>query len=278
MTRASITSTIFLVLAVLYQSAQALEISSSEAEGLIILSGEIVEGDFVRLKQFVSQMNELPSGIGVMDVSGGLVTEALEISEFISGSLLPVFIGGTCASACVFLVMAAQERYASPFSDGKIMLHRPFFEPGYFSSLSMSESAAEYEKLENRIEEFFEERKIPQSIRDALFDVPSNQGMLLATDTFLSRIGERHRPYEEWIIASCGHLELSKIEKDDLERMYFASKISEKLSGEKIPFENLHDLDRFNFLLDKQIAYSSCRQDSVREEQARFFREVNTGQ
>ena len=98
--------------------------------GALFIDGEIEKGDYHRLISVILNYGNIPSGGGITS-PGGDVIEAMKIGRFIRKNHMSLVLVQPCDSACAFIVFAAVKRVA-----GKLGLHRPRYDPQYFSQLT----------------------------------------------------------------------------------------------------------------------------------------------
>jgi len=103
----------------------------SEDGGLMIMQGQIADGDAARFEVFLSSLEEPPVGIAI-DSPGGIVDEAIQIGTKIRDQGLDTRIlpGTACLSSCPYVVAGGVERSIS--LTGVVGLHQHYYEtPGY---------------------------------------------------------------------------------------------------------------------------------------------------
>ena len=82
--------------------------------------------------------------------------EALAIGREVRQRFLTTFVGQNmeCDSACVFILVAGVDRYAKA---GKVGLHRPAFDPGYFAGLSPTAARDRYNSMVETLRHYYVE-------------------------------------------------------------------------------------------------------------------------
>lgn len=178
----------------------------------IQIAGKIEAGDFDRLVDLVKKHEVVPGIVGI-NSPGGDVVEAMKIGYFMRRFLIEYWHSNQCNSACVYIVFGSVQRAVNPFN-GQYGLHRPFFDPDYFSGLTSLEAEKRYKELKSGLESYFHEMDVPKSLSTKIFSVPSNEVVYLSSAKMIDLIGYRSPGYDEWIISKCGAL--SNNEKDDL--------------------------------------------------------------
>lgn len=273
--RAILVSTVlFLGISASCIADQGLSISKNQAaeewRWILILSGEIRPGDAQRVAGFIRKQESWPSSIMLHDVPGGFVGEALKLSELIHSTLAPVNIAGVCASACIYLVIAANER--RPFDLGKasrVLIHRPFFDPDKFASVPRQEAESLYEELEDDLRSFLRRRNVPSELEEQIFSIPSNRSAEMTGQEFIARIGIYHGPYQEWIISNCGHLQLTEDEQRDYYRLTdsWVDSMSDKSSN----FSGSSDGRYFDLLQEKAAKHTQCKNSKLLPERLQSY-------
>jgi hypothetical protein len=147
------------------------------------MSGEIQRGDYERLLSFIRKDPERFRVRTVLLASpGGDLLEAIKIGNIIKASYQSVFVNhsvGRCASACFLIYVAAVSRSATVPSIG---IHRPYFEPHYFSKLSISQAEAKHEELMREVRAYLAARDVPQYLIEKMFALSSNEVYWLTWD------------------------------------------------------------------------------------------------
>ena len=150
-----------------------------------------------------------------------------------------------CYSSCVFIFFGAVERSLtdnyykgdSRKQGGKRIpvmgIHRPYFEPEYFSNLSIKKAKEEYARLEKVTQNYLIEMGASSELISKIFQVSSNDLQLIHTADFKKFYRKKEPFIEEFLLAKCGASSegkevLSKEDNDYYEYMLFA-KVSESL-------------------------------------------------
>lgn len=188
----------------------------------VLLTGSIVPGDARRLKEvFVGSEGFLE--ILYLDSPGGDLREAMAIGRFVRRALLTTVapleyqpgnrfyprLGFTdscqaldcvCASACFVLWAAGANR-----SGHVLSVHRPRFEPQYFSGLDLAAAQLEYGLALKSMEHYFQEMGIPDSYYDRMVNTPSTDLSILTNKDAEKLSVDRYPPaIDEWLTAKCG--------------------------------------------------------------------------
>jgi hypothetical protein len=100
-----------------------------------------------------SPPNGVPFIQVLLDSQGGDVMEALDIGREVRRrfGFTTVVPNAGCSSACVFVLVAGVERMVL----GKIGLHRPAFDPAFFSGLSPTDAREKYNFLLEKLRHYF---------------------------------------------------------------------------------------------------------------------------
>ena len=182
---------------ILSPSLNAANISIKEPD-VLFLDGEIEKEDFQKIINVVIAHGNIPSVMGITS-SGGDLIEAMEIGRFIRKNHMPIVLIQPCDSACTFIVFAATKRKA-----GKLGLHRPYYDPSYFSKLSSEDARKEYEKLDKETRKYLIEMNVPTIIIDKIMSIPSSDVEYLPIETYNKLAGENPPAYNEWLASRCG--------------------------------------------------------------------------
>jgi len=177
--RAIASKILALAVSVGYCAAEAASIDvepiSSKAV-LINISGSIAAGDSDRLKETWESQKNHPSIY--LDSRGGDVDEALRMGRFLRAkrAMATVSPGGTCASACVFLLMGAPFRAVTAYS--QVIIHRPYTT----STEDLPDEVREknYRERTARIRSFLDEMHFSQDLFHEMESTPPEQGHLLS--------------------------------------------------------------------------------------------------
>lgn len=197
-------------------SAHAMTISVSPEKVYVLnLSGEIVKDDCAAFIKAVRDKGGFPAVIYI-ESPGGDVKESICMGQLIRKAALTVSVHGQCNSACVLIWGAAVHRIADDQSSFGV--HRPIYDPRYFSKLSPVEAQEEYKKLDLLVRNYLSDINFPDSIVDKMMATKSSQIEHISGDALLNFVGEYSPAYQEWIIAKCG--ELTDSEKQD----YFSTR------------------------------------------------------
>jgi hypothetical protein len=104
----------------------ALAVRCGEYVGFINVRGTIAAGDNVRMVEALHAAKAPPGMVAVMlNSTGGDFLESVRMGEWIrrKGFVTAVETGGTCASACVFILAGGVHRFVT---SAKVAIHRPY--------------------------------------------------------------------------------------------------------------------------------------------------------
>ena len=169
-------------------------------EYTLLLSGEIGSGDLNKIVEAVSPPNSFPKYF-TLDSTGGDVMEAMKIGHFIRETASGTLVSKTCASACVFILVAGVYKTALPSS--AIGLHRPYFKPETYSSLSLNETEDGYAKVRNATTKYLTDMEVPTAYIEKMFSIASDDVYFLS-EAEKNRLLVSPSAYSEWVRAKCG--------------------------------------------------------------------------
>ncbi|MCA1806593.1 MAG: hypothetical protein LC687_01840 [Actinobacteria bacterium] len=181
-------------------SIYAAEMKIIKGDNLLI-EGEIEQGDYGRLVDVVVNYGKIPSAIAITS-SGGDIVETMKIGRFIRQNHLYVFVIQPCDSACAFIAFSAVTRIG-----GEVGLHRPYYDPAYFSKLNSEEASNKYKELDKEVRLFLAEMNVPTIIIDKIFSIPSSEIEQLKINAYNNLAGESPPAQSEWLAARCGAFE-----------------------------------------------------------------------
>ncbi len=177
------------------------DLNGSHIERLVI-SGTIQRGDYSRFLSFIRR-DPKAFFIGVsyiyLSSPGGDLAEALKIGEVLKGTFADIITDKPCISACFFMFLSGATHVAGLNVLG---VHRPYFDPVYFSELTPPQAEAQHNRLLAQSRKFLEANSVPQYLIEAMFTKSSNEVYWLNLED-IDRLGERPAWYEELIIARC---------------------------------------------------------------------------
>ena len=148
----------------------------------ILIEGTIKKGDLAAFKHAVDSISQTTvfkiNGVPLitidLDSPGGDVMEAIEIGRIIRSRFLTTgAVKQQCSSACVFILIAGVMRAVSDAA--RIGLHRPYFDPAYFSSLSAEQARSKYNELVEQLRRYFFEMGGDERAFRILMRTPSDK-------------------------------------------------------------------------------------------------------
>jgi hypothetical protein len=165
--------------------------------GPLVLSGEIVPGDYQRLLAKIQQDQTrfLLQNKVILASDGGDVTEAMRIASLLKSLYSAVLVQpltGRCVSACFFIYAAAAQRE----TDGErlVGLNRPFIEDA-------ASSAAESSALQ-QVRDFLRDNGVPQRLVEEMFRRASDDAYWLSADDVKS-LGYKSQSFSRYLAAKC---------------------------------------------------------------------------
>jgi hypothetical protein len=115
----SIFALVFVAAAAACRSASAADLTttlSRENKTIVVLNGELVEGDANRLRDIIKASTKSARPVSAMRLnsSGGSLIEGVRLAAIIQGAKLTTVIasGATCASACFIAFAAGNQKFA----------------------------------------------------------------------------------------------------------------------------------------------------------------------
>jgi ATP-dependent protease ClpP protease subunit len=195
--------------------------------GPLVMSGEIVPGDYARLLKKVGEdegrflaQNQL-----LLASDGGEVNEAIRIATLVRSLHTRVIVGrmtGRCVSACFFIFAAAEQRE----TDGERLLgiNRPFVDGSTRDSAGADSVLAEAGALQS-VRTFLRENAVPDYLVEEMFRHASDDAYWLSTDDE-KNLGHRPSVFERSLAARCAWDEQAEhqaltgnLSADDLKQM-----------------------------------------------------------
>jgi hypothetical protein len=177
--------------------------SSIEKSNAVVIQGEIQEGDFDRLKQFIRKdFRRFHARMIVLASPGGDLLEAIRIGNLIRSTYQPVFVNskiGRCASACFLIYVAAVERSAVPSAVG---IHRPYFFSTESARLSLSDAEKRQRSLDEQVRKYLEDHEVPRYLIERMFSLSSKEIYWLDVND-LARIGARANWWDQVLVDRC---------------------------------------------------------------------------
>jgi hypothetical protein len=187
----------------------------------VIVEGEIVPGDFDRLKAVLRDKGPFTVAVHLYS-PGGDAREAMKIGRMLHALKVTTEapldtaedIGGewksvadcpftkpkkpencVCLSACFLAWIAGINR-----EGGQLGVHRPRFNEQYFASLSVMAAKTEYNKMMTNVENYLNEYMVPQEIKEKMMMTPSHEIYTFNPLQFTGFVPA----YDELLSARCG--------------------------------------------------------------------------
>lgn len=196
--------------------ALALEISFGQttprgcqlAKPALVLSGEIIPGDYDRLVDWIRANPDvfLRGDLSVVpDSSGGSISEAIKIAELLERSLAGVWLAASCenppfcGSACFALVVGAPRRIILPMT---VALHRPYFSATAYRAMDVHSARGQYEEMVAAFKDWLVRRHVPSTLVEAMM-TKSSREMYWLTEDDVRALGDAAPWFEELVIARC---------------------------------------------------------------------------
>jgi len=135
-----------------------------------------------------------------LNSSGGDVVAALDIGRIIRSKSCRTVVAELhiCASACIFIVVAGEDREIY----GKIGIHRPHFDDSYFAGLTVAQAREKYRQLEIETSDYLHDMGMPDELFIRMMRIPSySVQWLSSTDVINLGINGIDPAYEEWLQA-----------------------------------------------------------------------------
>jgi hypothetical protein len=200
---------IYLLAIVLLISPSAFAMDFTLRLNNILMQGEIRKGDYEKFRKFMLENFDAyvaKNRLVFLDSNGGDLVETLKIAGLLRAAYATVHIEynnykGQCASSCFFLYLSGTER---TFVGGRLGIHRAFFDPSYFSGLSLTDAKSRQSELTKAVDAILRDNAVPQSLIDRMNRTSSTEIYWLEYSE-LEELGNHPSWYEEFLIAKCGY-------------------------------------------------------------------------
>jgi hypothetical protein len=174
--------------------------------GLLLLSGEIVPGDYGRLlaQIFYSQDAFFTTNEIILASDGGDVPEAIKIAKLVKSLYSTVVVGpatGRCVSACFLIYAAANERESD--NEKLIGIHRPYIVDQELASMSPKEAERAQNEALRQAREYLKDNNVPDYLVEEMFRRSSKDVYWLSADD-LERLGFQSPWFNQYLVATCG--------------------------------------------------------------------------
>jgi len=218
------------------------------------LSGEFVVGDYERVRSSLRQRGEPIYGVRLLASPGGNLNEAMKIGELVRRLRLTTYLAvkapegpwmpeltlksdeqAVCASACVYVWLSGIDRAGT----WQLIIHRPYFDAAYFSSLSSEQADEKYAELEAQAYDFLRTMGAPEQLIVMMRKVASSRGLVLDQDYVATELSDPSPGFDEWLTSKCGaDVDSPRLHEITINRM--------KLAGqEHLPPDQAADLARW---------------------------------
>lgn len=174
--------------------------------GVLLLSGEIVPGDYGRLlaQIFYSQDAFFTTNEIILASDGGDVQEAIKIAKLLKSLYATVVVGpatGRCVSACFLIYAAANERESD--NEKLIGIHRPYIVDEQLASMSPTEAERAQNEALRQAREYLKDNNVPDYLVEEMFRRSSRDVYWLSADD-LERLGFQSPWFNQYLVATCG--------------------------------------------------------------------------
>jgi hypothetical protein len=174
--------------------------------GPLVMSGEIVPGDYQRLLAKVADDQErfLAQNALILASDGGDVTEAIKIATLVRSLFAAVTVGpltGRCVSACFFIYAAAAQREAD--GDRLIGINRPYLAADAQAAAPRTDAEILDSKSARQVRAFLQDNAVPGYLIDEMFRHASDDAYWLSADD-QKTLGLRSPAFERYLAVNCG--------------------------------------------------------------------------
>lgn len=241
-------------------------------KNIILMEGEIVAGDFARLRAMAKGRL-----IDILQVRspGGDVIEALKIADFLNDKLITVEIPLTlfivdapncsdeglqdrsncvCFSACSVIWMTAPMRMGD-----YVGVHRPRYDKKYFANLNSVEAQAKYADLLTGLASYLRTHDVPEAIITKMMSVSSGDNYMLQ-EREVQSVGTMRPFLDEMLLARCDHLSAGNAEFLSLDRA-----LTEALMDPSTPYEELKERMKAWADYKDRLGFGKCTGDELRK-------------
>jgi hypothetical protein len=174
--------------------------------GPLVLSGEIVPGDYDRLLDKIAEdpRRFLDQNKLILASTDGNAAEAIKIAKLVRSLYTGVSVGpltGRCVGACFLIFAAATERG----TDGENLLgiHRPGLAGSEWTTLPGAEAALREDGLQAPVRDFLVENEVPGDLVERLFShLPTDAYYLSDGDE--TSLGSKSPAFQKFLAKNCG--------------------------------------------------------------------------
>jgi hypothetical protein len=174
--------------------------------GFLVMSGDIVVGDYDRLLSLISINPEefLARNTMILASNGGDVDEALKIAKLVNAALTLVWVSpvyGHCVSACFLIYVSANQRIAE--KEDLLGIHRPYLENARMAALSPAEARSAETGILQVARKYLQEKEVPSYLIEEMFRRASNEVYWLSIAD-IEQVGEFSSWFHQYSVAKCG--------------------------------------------------------------------------
>lgn len=173
--------------------------------GPLVLSGEIVPGDYARLLAKIAEDENrfLERNKLILASNDGNAAEAVKIAKLVKALYTEVIVApltGRCAGACFLIFVAAAQRG----TDGENLLgiHRPGLAESQWISMSTTDAALLEDAVQAPVRAFLVENEVPGGIIEEMFNhLPTDVRWLTEADE--RSLGSRSPSFQKYLVKNC---------------------------------------------------------------------------
>ena len=173
--------------------------------GPLVLSGEIVPGDYDRLLAKIAENDKrfLSDNKLILASSDGNAAEAMKMARLVKALYTQVVVGpltGRCAGACFLIYAAAVERG----TDGENLLgvSRPGLAESEWVGRPTTEAALLEDGMQGPVRDFLVENDVPPDLLEQVFQRPSTDIYWL-TDSDETALGSKSPAFGKFLAKNC---------------------------------------------------------------------------
>ena len=176
------------------------------AVGPLVMSGEIIPGDYERLLSKIIDDRDrfLAQNALILASDGGDVTEAIKIATLVRSLFVAVIVEpltGRCVSACFFIYAAAAQREAD--GDRLIGINRPYLATDAQAAAPRTGAEILDGKSARQVRAFLQDNAVPGYLIDEMFRHASDDAYWLSADDEKT-LGLRSPAFERYLALNCG--------------------------------------------------------------------------
>jgi hypothetical protein len=176
------------------------------AVGPLVLSGEIIPGDYERLlAKFAEDENRFSAQNKLILAStDGDAAETIKIAKLVKSLYTEVIVGpltGRCVGACFLIYVAANQRG----TDGErlIGIHRSGLADSEYAAMSPTEAALREDSVQDQVRAFLLENAVPGYLIEEMSRHTSNDVYWLS-ERDEQNLGAKSPSFEKYLAANCG--------------------------------------------------------------------------